>query len=263
VDKDFTGAGNSRTLMRFANISSVGPLEFEGIAATSQLCDDGYALYIPGGDLSRFRDGNGALLLQHDSNRIIGTASLRKTANEVLLRGKFASPGVSQVADDARALLKDGVLRGLSMSFSILKSEPLGKSARDGRRATQWRAEEVSLVAVGMDPNAVVTQRALSQLLARSGRRLSAETERCLRAALEHHRSALHFQKNAGSMIEELLARDEDMGGGDDGGERSRLKLRLEIMKRRQDGLTCPATALQRVRTLRELERLRATGAKY
>jgi hypothetical protein len=95
MDRDFTDAGNIRTLTRFAPVASVGELEFEGSAATSQLCDDGYALYIPGGDLSRFNGGNGALLLQHDQNRIIGTASLRKTANEVMLRGKFASPGVS------------------------------------------------------------------------------------------------------------------------------------------------------------------------
>src|SRR5205823_3511897 len=97
--------------------------------------------------------------------------------------------------------------------------------------ATKWEPLECSLVAVGLDPDAVVTQRALSELLAaRSGRRLSAETQKSLRAALEHHREAMRCQRNASGLLEELLARDDDMG---DGGERSRAKLRLEVMRRR------------------------------
>src|SRR4051794_5835918 len=119
MNRDSSSAGNSRTLMRFASVSSLGFLEFEGIAATDALCDDGYALSIPGGDISRFSGGKGPLLLEHKRNQIIGTASLRKTAHAVMLHGEFASPGVLQIADDARRLLKDGVLRGLSMTFSI------------------------------------------------------------------------------------------------------------------------------------------------
>jgi HK97 family phage prohead protease len=237
MDRDFSSAGTGGTLTRFASISSLGELEFEGIAATNKLCDDGYALDIAGGNISRFRDGGGALLLQHDVSKVIGTASLRKTSNSVMLRGRFASPGISTVADDTRRLLKDGVLRGLSMTFSIQDSERIGNSPKGGRRATKWTALEVSVVAVGMDPDAVVTQRALSQLLARSGRRLSAETERCLRAALESHsagmkshREAIGSQRQTRDMLKELLDRDDS---GMDETERARRKFELELLKRR------------------------------
>src|SRR3954452_19652663 len=86
----------------------------------------------------------------------------------------------------------------------------------------------VSLVAVGMDPDAVVTQRALSQLLARSGRHLSAETERCLRVALEQHQAAMRShseamrgQRQTRNILEELLDREDD-GGMADASERAR-----------------------------------------
>src|SRR5205085_3935094 len=90
----------SNTLFRFATISPLGDLEFEGVAATDGLKDDGYALSMQGADISRFKDGKAPLLPQHDPNRIIGTSSLRKTAHSLILRGRFASPGVSSTADE-------------------------------------------------------------------------------------------------------------------------------------------------------------------
>src|SRR3954470_13239132 len=225
-----------QTLFRFANVSAVGSLEFEGIAATEALCDDGYALNIAGGDISRFSDGKGALLLQHDPKDIVGTCILRKAGRRVMMRGKFATPGVSETADKARRLLKDGTLNALSLCLSVQKSEPIPGG---GKRAIRWTALETSLVAVGMDPGAVVTQRALSQMLARSGRRLSAETERCLRAALEKHgaamishRDAIKCSRETRDMIEELLDR-EDSGGMTDESDRARRQFELEIRKRR------------------------------
>ena len=158
------------TLFRFANVSAVGQLEFEGIAATEALCDDGYALSIAGGDISRFSDGKGALLLPAQSQQtLLAPAFCAKAGRRLMMRGKFASPGVSEPADQARRLLKDGTLNALSLCFSVQKSEPMPGG---GKRAIKWTALETSLVAVGMDPGAVVTQRALSQMLARSGRRL-------------------------------------------------------------------------------------------
>src|SRR4051812_46293224 len=239
MNRDSSSAGNGRTLMRFAPVSPLGYLEFEGIAATDALCDDGYALSIPAGDITRFTDGKGPLLLEHKRNQIIGTASLRKTAHAVMLHGEFASPGVSQIADDARRLLKDGVLRGLSMTFAIKESERMGAAPRDGRRVTKWTALEVSLCSVPMDAGAVVTARAMSELLARSGRRLSAETERCLRAALECHSSAMKShteamrgQRQTRNILEELLDREDD-GGMADASKRARRQFALALRERR------------------------------
>ena len=145
-----------------------------------------------------------------------------------MMRGKFASPGVSETADQARRLLKDGTLNALSLCFSVQKSEPIPGG---GKRAIKWTALETSLVAVGMDPGAVVTQRALSQMLARSGRRLSAETERCLRAALEKHsaamtshRDGMQCQRQLRDMLEDVLDRDDS--GMADESERARRQFR-------------------------------------
>ena len=247
------------TLFRFANVSAVGQLEFEGVAATEALCDDGYALNIAGGDISRFTDGKGALLLQHNPSNIVGTCILRKAGSRVMMRGKFASPGVSETADQARRLLKDGTLNALSLCFSVQKSEPIPGG---GKRAIKWTALETSLVAVGMDPGAVVTQRALSQILARSGRRLSAETERCLRAALEKHsaamtshRDAMQCQRQLRDMLENVLDRD-DSGGMVDESERARRHYALAVRQRRWPPGTLDATAA-RTRQLRELELLK------
>src|SRR5215207_1058747 len=109
----------NNTLFRFATISPIGDLEFEGIAATEGLKDDGVSLLMSGADLSRFKDGKAPLLLQHDPTKIVGTCSLRKATRSLILRGKFASPGVSSTADEARKLLKDSVLNSLSLSFQI------------------------------------------------------------------------------------------------------------------------------------------------
>jgi hypothetical protein len=78
-----------QTLFRFANVSAVGSLEFEGITATEALCDDGYALNIAGGDISRFSDGKGALLLQHDPKDIVGTCIDRAPGGGVRAPGCF------------------------------------------------------------------------------------------------------------------------------------------------------------------------------
>ena len=258
------------TLFRFATISPVGELEFEGTAATDKLQADGYALSMAGGDISRFRDGKAPLLLQHDPTKIIGTSSLRKTSRALILRGKFCSPGVSATADEARRLLKDNALNSLSLGFVIEETEPLGKSRKDGLRAVRWTALECSLVAIGMDPEAQVTARALSRLLGRSGRRISAETERCLRTALAHHKSGMRSHRDAASMIESLVDRDDDMMG-DDEGERSRLRRQVELRRRRWSPvdqewfarLAAVEKRRNRPERQRALERLRALGARY
>jgi HK97 family phage prohead protease len=251
------------TLFRFAPISPLGDLEFEGVAATDGLKDDGYQLDMSGADISRFKDGRAPLLLQHDPNKIVGTASLRKAPHALMLRGKFASPGVSDTADQARRLLKDGVLNSISLGFSVSETERLGKSPRDGIRATKWVALECSLVAVPLDPEAIVTARA-ARLLGRSGRRLSAETQRSLRAALAHHRTAMRCQRDAADVIEDLL-RDADMDMMGDDSERARSRLRLAVLRRRWDPawlarMAAVGKRVDRTDLRRKLARLKAIG---
>jgi HK97 family phage prohead protease len=152
-----------RTIQRSAR--SIGAREFTGVAATSDLQDDGFALVMSGGDISRLRN-NGVLLFNHDTARIIGRiTSIRATATNLLFGASFASPGVSRHADEACGLLKESILTNISLGFNVDKAEPINPQRRaDGMLATKWTAYEISLVAVGMDVGASVTERSLSRL---------------------------------------------------------------------------------------------------
>ncbi len=139
----------------------VGDREFKGIAASSDLQQDGYALSIAGGDLSRFEGRGGPLLLGHNPDALIGTIWLSKGTNTVDFRAEFLPEGASGEADQACRMLKAGAPYGMSMGFTILDSEPLDpRESWGAKRATSWTALETSLVSVPMDPKAVITERA-------------------------------------------------------------------------------------------------------
>jgi hypothetical protein len=139
----------------------VGPREFEGILATSTLQEDGFALLMAGGDMSRLTR-SGPLLLDHNPAMIVGVVmSVSVGATSATFRARFAAAGVSARADEAHGLLKDGVLNQISLGFVVDEVTPIDPNRPRGpQRATAWRALEVSLVAVGMDEGARVTARA-------------------------------------------------------------------------------------------------------
>ena len=140
-------------------VQQLGELEIEGVAATSDLQDDGIALVMAGGNLTRFRNG-APLLFSHDPTAIIGRiSSITATVTTLTFRATFPTPGVSARADEARGLAKDGILTGVSLGFGVDKSEPLAGGG--GRRATAWTGYEISLVAVPLDVGATITARAL------------------------------------------------------------------------------------------------------
>ena len=105
-------------------------------------------------------------------------------------------------------------------------------------------------------------------MLARSGRRLSAETERCLWAALEKHsaamishRDAMQCQRQLRDMLEDVLDRDDSgmegaSGGMTDEGERARRQYALAVRKRRWPPGALDVTAIraQRQRQLQQRE---------
>ena len=141
-------------------ISQVGAREFEGIAATSALQPDGFALVMSGADLSRLSN-SGALLWNHNANAIVGRiVSVRTTSSELKFRGTFAGAGISATADEVCGLLKDGIINGISLGFEVLEKEPIdSRDPRKGVRAKKWIAYEISLVSVPMDAAASVTAR--------------------------------------------------------------------------------------------------------
>ena len=157
------------TLFRFANVSAVGQLEFEGVAATKAWCDDGYALDMSGGDISRFTDGKGALLLEHNS-QIVGTCTLRKAGKPADDARKFTTQGISETADQARRLIERRRVECADLLFlgstSPCRSPGVESGPSNGRLMKfVMRGRHGSRR--GCDA------RALSEMLARSGKRLS------------------------------------------------------------------------------------------
>lgn len=182
----------------------VGELEFEGIAATSDLQPDGFALDMHGADLGRFANGSAPLLFGHDPDQVIGViTSARSDGGRLLFRARFPKPGISPAADEKRGLLKDGVLNQLSLGFEVLDAVPIDpQRPRDGRKATRWRALECSIVAVGMDAAAAVTARA-----ARAGKVLSAANAARLRDA---HAAAERCHRTLNDVLTDADELDED-----------------------------------------------------
>jgi HK97 family phage prohead protease len=142
-------------------VDQVGDLAFSGIAATDALLEDGFALRMSGADLSRFRN-NAPLLWNHDVNSVIGRiTSIRATEHALPFAASFATPGASPVADQTRKLLKDGSRSAISIGFDIKERVPIDpQDRRAGMVATKWVLYEISVVAIPVDPAAVVTQRA-------------------------------------------------------------------------------------------------------
>jgi hypothetical protein len=148
-------------LTRFVpgTMNSLGARDFGGVAATDQLCDDGYALVIAGGDLSRLQ--NGPLSWNHKAP-IGEILSAKKTISEVLITARLAAAGVDEEIDTICDRLKGGVPFALSLQFQVIEKTPIvpGHPER-GIRATKWEALEVALCLVGVDKDAKVTSRSI------------------------------------------------------------------------------------------------------
>jgi phage head maturation protease len=69
--------------------------------------------------------------------------------DKLAARIRFADVGVSQRADEVRALVKSGVIRGISIGFDAIEGEPIDKARpRGGQRFTKVELLECSFVSV-------------------------------------------------------------------------------------------------------------------
>jgi HK97 family phage prohead protease len=74
----------------------------------------------------------------------------------------FAPEGVSALADQCYSLVRAGVINACSIGFEPKASTPIDpKRPRGGQLITRCELLEISWVAVGADPNALVVQRAV------------------------------------------------------------------------------------------------------
>ena len=180
-----------------AQIDALGDLGFGGNAGSADLLEDGYALDLLGGDLSRLSSGNAPLLWMHDINLVIGRVkSIRATATALPFRAEFLKPGASQLADQKRRELKvGGAPFSVSLGFLIDDAVPISPGRpRAGMRATKWTALELSLCAIPVDPKAVVTERGRKKAMSKSNAGSTVAT-----ALDEHQAFARHHSEIADS----------------------------------------------------------------
>lgn len=152
-----------RIIHRFVDsgLQVVGNREIRGIAATSDLQEDGFALDMAGANVDRFKDGKGPLIDNHVTPNILGVVTdLSKTATTMPFRARLSSEGVSDLADQRYREIRDGVANYFSIGFIVDESVALDPRKPYGPcRATKWTLYEISLASIPVDPKAVVTAR--------------------------------------------------------------------------------------------------------
>ena len=99
-------------------------------------------------DLSRLNDG-APLLWNHDPNQVLGVIEKGWVENaRGYVRVRFSR---SAFAEEKLADIRDGILRNVSVGYSITDAKPLRSNGQDGILATSWQPHEVSIVSVPAD----------------------------------------------------------------------------------------------------------------
>ena len=99
-------------------------------------------------DMSRLNDG-APLLWNHDPDRVLGVierAWLDDGRGMVAVRFSRSAFAEEKLAD-----VRDGILRNVSVGYSIIDATPLRQNGQDGILATSWQPHEVSVVSVPAD----------------------------------------------------------------------------------------------------------------
>ena len=197
--------------------------QFTGIASTYGNIDLGGDVIEPGAFTKTIAVSGSQrpLLWQHSAP--IGTVNVSDTSQGLIVRGQLSM--AVGLAKDAHALLKDGVLKGLSIGFETVKEKII-----DGvRHLSEVKLWEVSLVVFPMNQMAMVTD--VKSLEAKLGRTLSAATRQRLAVAALHARNASQHAQNAADVISALAGDSDDGDGEDDGDADDKAAQQAELLR--------------------------------
>ena len=133
------------------SISSEGT--FVGLGAVYNNVDLGNDMILPGAFTKTLAEKGGQvpLLMGHDSKLPIGLARLTDSPQGLLVKGELILE--ADGSRSAYALLKRGVIKGLSIGYDTVKS------TMDGgvRKLSELKLWEISLTPFPMNPDALIT----------------------------------------------------------------------------------------------------------
>lgn len=187
------------------DVSMVGPRKVRVRVSTAKVIAQDNLLLVPEGcDLSAYRK-NPIWLRNHDPLLVTG-----RSEEVTIVPGAgidalsvFAPEGISAVADETCGLVKSSIISAASIGFDF---DPADVELIDrnrpqaGKRVNKWTLLECSWVAVGADPDALVTARA-------AGRR-----------SLDAEETGLLIR--ARDLVDEAATRHHDVGVAIDRGDR-------------------------------------------
>jgi len=149
-----------------ASQTDSGERSLDVIASDESVDRYGDVISAGGWQLEAFRK-NPIALFSHDQTAPIGTVSdVRVAGNQLLARIQFAAAGISARIDELWALVQAGVLRAVSVGFTVASMddlEPIRNADQDvtGYRYLNPELLEISLVAVPANPNALALAKSL------------------------------------------------------------------------------------------------------
>jgi HK97 family phage prohead protease len=148
---------------------------FTGLAAVYNNVDLGGDTIEPGAFAKTLADRNNEvpILYQHDSREPIGLGKLSDSREGLVVKGELVLE--SPVAAKAYALLKRGVLKGLSIGYDSVKS----RMVDNVRRLSELKLFEISLVTFPMNESALVSGVKSEEDFAREMRAFCDLLEKC------------------------------------------------------------------------------------